>query len=94
MRHLFVTQAAILNQVMLTKYMTMNISEHRTVLHISIPLRVSALQSVQFVLNVFCKDPIVSKLQCNIELYRASLHLHELVHCRWVEEVTQVSDQL
>ena len=21
---------------------------------------------------------------------RASLHLHELVHCRWVEEVTQV----
>lgn len=22
--------------------------------------------------------------------YRASLHLHELVHCRWVEEVTQV----
>ena len=23
-------------------------------------------------------------------VYRASLHLHELVHCRWVEEVTQV----
>jgi len=26
--------------------------------------------------------------------YRASLHLHELVNCRWVEEVTQQLDTL
>ena len=26
--------------------------------------------------------------------YRASLHIHELVKCRWVEEVTQQLDTL
>ena len=27
-------------------------------------------------------------------VYRASLHLHELVNCRWVDDVTQQLDTL
>ena len=33
-------------------------------------------------------------VQCTSYFPRASLHIHELVNCRWVEEVTQQLDTL